>query len=76
MTSDKNLAAVVSTPQGDYRVVVGRGIIDDIGAEMAAALDRIEHLLGRKRVEGSDLATQVAGHWDISHRLSLHRALL
>lgn len=37
MTSDKNLAAVVSTTQGDYRVVVGRGIIDDIGAEMAAA---------------------------------------
>ncbi len=37
MTTDENLAAVVSTTQGDYRVVVGRGVIDDIGPEMAAA---------------------------------------
>lgn len=37
MTSDENLAAVVSTTQGDYRVVVGRGVIDDVGDEMTAA---------------------------------------
>ncbi len=37
MTTDENLAAVVSTTQGDYRVIVGRGVIDDIGAEMTAA---------------------------------------
>lgn len=37
MTSDENLAAVVSTTQGDYRVVVGRGVIEDIGSEMTAA---------------------------------------
>ncbi len=37
MTTDENLAAVVSTTQGDYRVVVGRGVIDDIGPEMKSA---------------------------------------
>lgn len=37
MTNDENLAAVVSTTQGDYRVIVGRGVIDDIGSEMTAA---------------------------------------
>ncbi len=37
MTTDENLAAVVKTSQGDYRVVVGRGVIDEIGPEMKAA---------------------------------------
>lgn len=37
MMTDQNLAAVVSTTQGDYRVITGRGVIDDIGAEMTAA---------------------------------------
>ena len=37
MTSDENLAAVVNTTQGDYRVIVGRGVINDIGPEMTAA---------------------------------------
>ncbi len=37
MTTDENLAAVVSTSQGDYRVIVGRGVIDEIGPEMSAA---------------------------------------
>ncbi len=32
--SDPNLAAIVTTSQGDYRVVVGRGVVDTIGAEM------------------------------------------
>lgn len=31
------LAAVVHTSQGAYRVIVGRGVIETIGAEMAAA---------------------------------------
>ena len=35
--SDANLAAVVNTSQGAYRVIVGRGVIESIGAEMAAA---------------------------------------
>lgn len=30
-----NLAAVVSTTQGDYRVMVGKGIVDDLGSELA-----------------------------------------
>jgi 3-dehydroquinate synthase len=34
---DSNLAAVVKTSQGAYRVIVGRGVIETIGAEMAAA---------------------------------------
>lgn len=37
MTNDENLAAVVSTTQGDYRVVVGRGVIDTISQEMSQA---------------------------------------
>lgn len=37
MTDDRDLAAVVNTTQGNYRVVVGRGVIEDIGTEMAAA---------------------------------------
>ncbi|MSQ07803.1 MAG: 3-dehydroquinate synthase [Dehalococcoidia bacterium] len=36
-TSDNNLAAVIKTTQGAYRVMVGRGIIESIGLEMAAA---------------------------------------
>ncbi len=35
--TDPNLAAVVTTSQGDYRVVVGRGVVDSAGAEMARA---------------------------------------
>ena len=35
--NDKNLAAVVKTSQGAYRVIVGRGVIESIGAEMASA---------------------------------------
>lgn len=35
MTSqDKNLAAVVNTTQGSYRVIVGRDVIDDLGLEL------------------------------------------
>lgn len=37
MANDENLAAVVSTTQGDYRVVVARGAIEDIGTEMINA---------------------------------------
>ncbi len=37
LTTEENLAAVVNTTQGDYRVVVGRGVIDTIGAEMGTA---------------------------------------
>jgi 3-dehydroquinate synthase len=35
--ADSDLAAVVRTSQGDYRVLVGRGVIDRVGDEMAAA---------------------------------------
>ena len=35
--TDPNLAAVVTTSQGDYRVVVGRGVVDTAGAEMKRA---------------------------------------
>jgi 3-dehydroquinate synthase len=31
---DQNLAAVVNTTQGSYRVLVGRDIVDDLGAEL------------------------------------------
>jgi 3-dehydroquinate synthase len=34
---DANLAATVSTSQGSYRAIVGRGVIESIGVEMAAA---------------------------------------
>ncbi len=34
---DRNLAAIVTTSQGDYRVVVGRGVVQTFGAEMAQA---------------------------------------
>ena len=34
---DRNLAAVVTTSQGDYRVVVGRGVVQTFGAELAEA---------------------------------------
>lgn len=34
---DENLAAVVQTTQGDYRVVVGGGVVDNIGDEMSLA---------------------------------------
>jgi 3-dehydroquinate synthase len=37
MTNDENLAAIVRTTQGDYRVVVGRGAVETIGDEMTAA---------------------------------------
>ena len=32
---DQNLAAIVNTTQGSYRVVVGRDIVDDLGIELA-----------------------------------------
>ncbi|MBT3994632.1 MAG: 3-dehydroquinate synthase [Chloroflexi bacterium] len=32
---DQNLAAIVNTTQGSYRVVVGRNIVDDLGIELA-----------------------------------------
>ena len=35
--SDRDLAATVHTTQGDYRVVVGRGVVDQIADEMQAA---------------------------------------
>ncbi|MBP38106.1 MAG: 3-dehydroquinate synthase [Chloroflexi bacterium] len=31
---DQNLAAVVNTTQGSYRVIVGRGVVDDLGHEL------------------------------------------
>ncbi|MEX0762504.1 MAG: 3-dehydroquinate synthase [Dehalococcoidia bacterium] len=34
---DQDLATVVHTSQGNYRVLVGRGVIDRIGPEMSAA---------------------------------------
>ena len=34
---DRNLAAVVTTSQGDYRVVVGRGVVQTFGDELAHA---------------------------------------
>jgi len=35
MTSpDQNLAAVVNTTQGSYRVIVGRDVVDDLGLEL------------------------------------------
>ncbi len=34
---EANLAAVISTSQGDYRAIVGRGVTDSIGAEFALA---------------------------------------
>ncbi len=34
---DRNLAAVVTTSQGDYRVVVGRGVVQTFGAELKQA---------------------------------------
>ena len=35
MTSpDQNLAAVVNTTQGSYRVIVGRDVVDDLGIEL------------------------------------------
>lgn len=35
--AEENLAAVVRTSQGDYRVLVGRGIIGSLGPEMESA---------------------------------------
>ena len=32
--SDRNLAAVVNTTQGSYRVIVGRDVVDDLGFEL------------------------------------------
>ena len=32
---DQNLAAIVNTTQGSYRVVVGRNIVDELGIELA-----------------------------------------
>ena len=34
---DRNLAAVVTTSQGDYRAVVGRGVVQTFGAELQQA---------------------------------------
>ena len=34
---DRNLAAVVTTSQGDYRVIVGRGVVQTFGAELSHA---------------------------------------
>jgi 3-dehydroquinate synthase len=31
---DQNLAAVVNTTQGSYRVIVGRDVVDDLGSEL------------------------------------------
>ena len=35
--NDRNLAAVVTASQGDYRVVVGRGVVQTFGAELNRA---------------------------------------
>ena len=35
--NDRNLAAVVTTSQGDYRVIVGRGVVQTFGAELTHA---------------------------------------
>jgi 3-dehydroquinate synthase len=34
LDNDPNLAAIVNTTQGSYRVIVGRGVIDDLGSEL------------------------------------------
>ena len=36
-TTDESLAAVVHTSQGDYRVLVGRGVVDALGDEFATS---------------------------------------